>query len=302
MSDGVTPQKFNELRDKIMDEISFAMGLGRSGLQRMLIRPLVWLPASRFARVAARFDQHVPEEGIPGGARQLLGDLRIRVLARGADRIPTRGPLLIVSNHPGAYDSVAIASQVPRADLKILASDVPFLRAVPHTNQKFIYVPSQSNGKMAALRQAIQHLQSGGALMIFAHGDVEPDPGFMQGAWEAIGDWSASVEVMLRKVPEAWLQVVIASDVLFAAYVRSPLTRLRSSAARQQKLAEVFQVIQQLVLPGSLRNEVRLSFARPVRGSELGGQGAMGQVVEIGRQLLAEHLEVYHSSSRPLGG
>ena len=122
----------------------------------------------------------------------------------------------------------------------------------------------------------------------------------MQGAREAIGDWSSSIEIMLHKVPDAWLQVVIASNVLFENYVKSPITRLRGTAARRQKLAEVLQVIQQLIFPGSLRNEVHISFANPIRGGDLGSRGIMPKVVEIGRQLLDDHMEIFYRSSGPM--
>jgi hypothetical protein len=289
--------KIRELRNKITDEICYALGLGRSGWRRFILRPLVWLPADRFSRFVARFDARVPLEGLPGGARQLMSDLGVKVQARGLEQVPREGPLLVVSNHPGAYDSIAIASLLPRKDLKIVVSDIPFLRAVPETCQRFIFVPPAGSGRMAVLREAIQHLQSGGAVMIFAHGDVEPDPGFMQGARETIGEWSASVEVMLRKAPQAWLQVVIASDVLVEKFVRSPIARLRRTPTRQQKLAEFLQVIQQLVFPGSVRAEVHLSFARPVPASELGPDRLMPGVIALARALLGDHLAAFKENS-----
>jgi len=74
-----------------------------------------------------------------------------------------------------------------------------------------------------ALRSAIDHLHSGGSLLIFAHGDVEPDPELrFTGAHESILEWSRSVEAMLRKVPQAWLQVTIASGVFNAPVCRQP--------------------------------------------------------------------------------
>ena len=298
-TEGVSSRKIREMRAKIMDEISYALGFGRQGLRRLLIRPIVWLPASRFAWIAARFDHHVPTEGLPGGSRQLLSDLMVRVVARGEENIPIDGPLLVVSNHPGAYDSVSIASRIPRPDLKIVVTDVPFLRAVPNTDKQFIYVPAEIDGRMAALRKAIQYLQEGGSVLIFAHGEVEPDPGFMQGAWEAIGEWSSSVEVMLRKVPDTWLQVVIASDVLFENFVKNPITHLQKTTSKRQKLAEFLQVGQQLVFPSSLHNEVHISFANPVRGADLGSRNLMPKVIEIAREQLKEHMSIFHNSSVP---
>ena len=238
--------------------------MSRTGRWRYLLRPLFRLPAQRFARLIARFEARVPAEGLPGGARQLLSDLAVSVTTRGTEYIPHTGPLLVVSNHPGAYDSVALTAHIPRPDLHVVVSDIPFLRVLPETGSRFIFVPSQSDGRTAALRSSIQHLQQGGAVLIFAHGDVEPDPAFMPGAREALNDWSRSIEIMLRKVPHTWLQIAIASDVLIPRFVYSPITHLRQKLSQRQKLGEVMQIIQQLLLPNSVQACAHLSFDRPV--------------------------------------
>lgn len=284
----------SQLCNAITDEIAYAMGFSRTGRLRYLLRPLLRLPAWRFARLMDRFEARVPAEGLPGGCRQLLFDLGVSVQARGAQHIPPTGPLLVVSNHPGAYDSIALAAHIPRPDLHMVVSDIPLLRVLPETGARFIFVPSQSDGRMAALRASIQRLQRGEAVLIFAHGDVEPDPAFMPGAREALGDWSASIEIMLRKVPQAWLQVTIASDVLIPRFVHSPIAHLRRKHSQQQKLGEFMQVIQQLVLPKSLHACARLSFDHPVCAAELAAEGIMPSVVRRARSLLDDHLAAFH--------
>ena len=48
------------------------------------------------------------------GSQWLLSQLVTGVTVRGAEAIPLTGPLIVVSNHPGAYDSVAILASLPR--------------------------------------------------------------------------------------------------------------------------------------------------------------------------------------------
>ena len=43
--------------------------------------------------------------------------------------LPSEGPLLIVSNHPGAADILALAAALPRKDIKFVAQDRPMFRA-----------------------------------------------------------------------------------------------------------------------------------------------------------------------------
>ncbi len=277
-------------REKIIDEIFYALGLSRSGFGRRLLGPLFRLPAGRFGRIAACADAEAKRSGITGGSRWILSCLSLNPTARGAEYVPLDGPLLVAANHPGAYDSVAILSCIPRQDIRVFISDVAFTRAFSFASRYFIYTPGNTAGRLTALRASIDHLRSGGGLLIFAHGDVEPDPEFNPGASEAIGDWSRSIEIMLREVPETRLLVAIASGVLIPKSMKNPIVRIRKTAARRQKLAEVLQVIRQMIRPQSLRIDAHISFGQPVKGKDLAGDKIMPAVSEIARRLLAEHL------------
>lgn len=277
-------------REKIIDEICYALGVSRSGVMRRLLGPLFRRPAGIFGRIAARADNEVGSSGLGGGARLILPDFSLCPSVRGAENIPVDGPLLVASNHPGALDSIAIMSCIPRKDLKVLLSDVAFFRAFTNARQYFNYVPPDTAGSMTTLRASIDHLKRGGALLIFAHGDVEPDPELSPGASQAIQDWSRSIEIMLRKVPETWLQVTIASGVLMSKFVHNPIVKIRKTAVRRQKLAEVLQICQQMVFPRSVQTHVHISFAKPARGKDLGGEELMPAVVQIARRLLQDHM------------
>jgi len=285
-------------REKITDEICKALGLPPTGLMRRLLGPLFRLPASRLARVAVRVDNEVGFSGLSGGARLILPDLSLEVTARGASSIPADGPLLVVSNHPGAFDSVAILSCIPRKDVKVLLSDVPFTRAFASARRYFIYVPPSASGRTRTLRASIDHLKSGGALLIFAHGDVEPDPEVNPGAAECIQDWSRSVEMMMSAVPDCRLQVTIASGALLPKFVFSPIVKIRKTAAKRQKLAEFLQISQQMAFSRDDKTHVHISFAEPVRGMDLAGDELMPAVIDIARRLLKEHLESLGTNQR----
>jgi len=288
-------------RDRIIDEICYALGVGRSGVMRRLLGPLFKRPAGRFGRIAARADLEVRSTGISGGARQILPDFSLTVSARGVELIPQDGPLLVVSNHPGALDSLAILSRIPRKDLKVFLSDVPFTRAFSAARQYFIFVPPERAGRLAALRGSIDHLRSGGALLIFPHGDVEPDPEVSPGAAESIQGWSRSIEIMLRRVPESWLQAAIVSGVLAQKSVRSPFVKIRKDPARRQKLAEVLQLSRQMAFPRSVRTHVHVSFAKPVKGPDLAKEELMPALIGVARRLLDDHLASWQIPSLSRG-
>lgn len=276
--------------ERIIDEVCYALGVGREGVRRRLLGPLFRLPARRLGRIASRADRAVIDAGLSGGSRLILPDLNMTVSARGAELIPADGPLLAIANHPGALDSIAILSCLPRKDTSVLISDVPFTRAFMVARRHFIYVPLRTEGRGPALRASIAHLRRGGSLLVFPHGDVEPDPEIGPGAAEAFQNWSRSIEIMVRAVPECQILVAIASGVLLPRFARSPFVRLRKSPVRQQKLAEVIQLCRQMVFPRSVGTRVHISFARPVSGGNLARSEIMPAAVRTARALLEDHL------------
>jgi len=288
------PEQVAVLRTRITDEIFFALGLGRTGLLRRLLARLVWKPADRFGHIAANFENEVLRAGLGAGACRVMQDFDLSVDACGIEQIPPTGPLLILCNHPGAYDSVVVTACIPRPDLKLVVSDVPFTRALEIASPNFIYVSTDTVERMGALRQSVEHLQRGGAILLFANGEVEPDPAFMPGGAEAMRTWSRSIEIMLRKVPATRLQVAIASGVLLPRFVYSPLTRIRQRPYHRQKMGELLQIVQQLLFPHSVSPiRVRVSFSPPVLPSELGGDELLQAVIQYAQAQLTEHLEIF---------
>jgi hypothetical protein len=284
-------------RDKIINEICYALGLSRSGLVRRLIGPLFRFPANRLGRIAIRGDRKVSISGLGGAARRILPDLSLHPSVLGPVDVPMDGPLLVVSNHPGGFDSIAILSCIPRKDLKVVLSDVPFTRAFSVARRYFIYVPSDVHGNTATLRDSIDHLKRGGALLTFAYGDVEPDPELSGGSAASFQDWSRSIDIMLREVPDAWLLVTIISGVQRPMFANSPLLKFRKTTPQRQKLAEVLQIIQQMIFPSGIRTNAHISFSKPVRASELSKGELMPSVIAIARRLLDDHMASLSSIS-----
>jgi hypothetical protein len=295
-----TRQQIERMRERITDEIFSAFGFAKQGAIRRWFGWLFNLPASRFARLFADADEEVGVHGLGHGCRTALERISVRLHVRGSELIPREGPLLVVSNHPGAYDSLALASSVPRRDLRIFVHEVPFYRAIPHTSRYFIYTPGGNDptGRMIALRNSIENLRSGASLLLFGSGRIEPDPAIMPGAESALERWSRSIEVLLRKVPETRLVLAITSGVLLRRFALHPFTRIHRDPIKQRRLAEFMQVIQQMVFPGTIRVETQVSFAPPVTVAELAkesaGMGLMRAIFLRARSLLKEHIETWH--------
>lgn len=290
-----------KLRRTISDEVCIALGISDKGVLRKLLGPVFWPPAQAFARLVARVDHLVQEKGIPDAAKFLLENFVDEVQVQGAESVPREGPLLVASNHPGAYDSIAILSSLPRQDIKIIVSDIPFLHSLPVISKSLIYASPGPHGRMAALRAMLRHMQEGGALLIFPTGLVDTDPEMPLAqqsirAEKELGNWSSSLELILRKAPQTRLLVTIVSGVLAPACLHNPLTRLPREQWRKQKLAEFLQVMQQLVLRRKFDLKPRLSFDFPLTAPEL---LAWGSSTDLQQTIIARARQVLHTHLNP---
>lgn len=284
----------SEIRSAITDEIFFALGLHRRGILRRGLGWLFGLPAGIFARFMAEVDRSVAEDGPLAGCQKMLDHLGVAIGAQGKSNIPEDGPAIILANHPGAYDSLAICSLLPRKDLKIIVSKTRFYQQLPNIHPALLYVSKAYGESMLALRHAIDHLKQGGILLQFGSGLIEPDP-----ANHLVGDgvfekWSHSLEILFRKAPETLVVPTIVSGVLLERFFKHPLTWLRRDAMDQRRLAEFRQVIHQLLFPKSVHARPQVSFGSPFKLADVDSKGAkdslMPRVIERVKRQLQDHL------------
>jgi hypothetical protein len=279
----VTREQIVYLRERITDEIFAAFGMKKYGTMRKLFGWLFFLPTSRFARMFSEADEAVSRGGLGAGCKVLMDYLSVHVNASGVENIPSDGPLMILSNHPGAYDSVAIGSNITRRDFRVIAGEIPFYYALPNISPLLIYAPvaSDTAGRMVTLRNAIAHLQAGGSLLHFGAGTIEPDPSVQAGAIEWMSRWSPSVEIMLRKAPETTVVPTIASGVLLKRFFKHPVTLIRKQPVAKRRVAEFMQVLQQLVFPRSIKADMHLRFAQAIPVSELMSEAGNGRLMPV---------------------
>jgi hypothetical protein len=293
-----------ELRRALSTDILEAVGLPPGSPLRAVFSPLVWPPAHLFARLAAEFDRHVAQSGLIEAVRWVLPRFVDGVHALGTENIPAAGPLVIASNHPGTYDGLVIASCLPRDDLKIVVTDRPFLRGMHGSFPHLIYTPRDTEGRMGVVREAVRHLREGGSLLVFARGKVEPDPAVVPGAEEALGDWSPSVPLFLRRVPGASLVVTIVSGVLAPSALRHPVARLREGWPARQLLAEVVQISQQMLLRRRFGLAPTVRFAVPLMAGDVGegrdASAALAAILARARDLLDDVREVERWQDSPI--
>ena len=211
------------------------------------------------------FDTVVGRHGLPRGAAWALRQFVGRVEVTGEGQVPAEGPLLIVANHPGLSDTLALIACVGRADLRVVAADWPFFRALRHTSRHLIYLPTQAAGRRDVIRQVVEHVRAGGAILAFPRGALEPDPAVLPGAVESLRRWSRSIGLFLRLAPRVQVVSAVVSGVLSASAQRHPLTRLRRRPRDRRRFGEMLQI----VVPAYRRVTVRVAFGPPLRAEHV---------------------------------
>ncbi len=285
----------NDLTRFITDEILIALKQPPRGIARRLLGPLLYLPARRFATLMAEGDRRVALNGLVDGARWLLTQIVAGLEMHGVEHVPKEGPVLIAANHPGAYDTVILIAGSGRGDLKMVASDVPFTRALIATAPHLIYISPDdldAPDRITAIRAGIRHLQDGGALLLYPGSIVDPDPDILSGAEDALKSWSGSLDIFLRHAPRTRVVPAIVGGVLSQRYFHNPLMKIPKTEWEKRKLAEVIQIGHQMISNKPIDLTPRVTFGEASRGEELCNAAGRYRlaVIERARQVLLEHM------------
>ncbi|HZA46513.1 MAG TPA: 1-acyl-sn-glycerol-3-phosphate acyltransferase, partial [Rubrobacter sp.] len=232
-----SPDQLEAITRACVDDLLSAFGLGGAGRGRLPLELVSRIPARRLARQIAVYDGIVGEQGLAAGGAWALERMSRGAQVGGGENVPREGPLLLVSNHPGLADAVALFAATPRTDLRVVASERPLLEALPNTSRHLLTVPETSTGRFGLVRAATQHLRRGGAVLTFPGGRIEPDPAALPGAVQALDRWSSSVDLFARLTPGLAIVPAVVSGVISPAALRNPLTRLRRRRRDREWLA-----------------------------------------------------------------
>ena len=262
-----------------MDDLISAFGLGGTSHGRALMASISRIPARRLARQILTYDRIVGESGLGTGGAWALKRLSRNTSIEGQENVPRGGPLLLVSNHPGLADVVALFAATPRDDLRVIAAERPFLEALPNTSRHLLTVRETSAGRSGIVRAAARHLRGGGTVLTFPGGRIEPDPAVLPGAVEALDHWSSSADLFARLTPGLAVVPAVVSGVISPSALRNPLIHVRRRRRDREWLAATLQV-----LVPALRNvDARVDFGRPIYAEP----GAVGDaVIEESRRLI----------------
>ena len=257
---------------------------GRPGgaAARALLRPA----ARRVAREFVATDAAFASRALPDAARWTLDHFSASVEVAGLDRVPRSGPILLVANHPGLTDAAGLIAALDRPDIRIVASDYPFLHAMRGLGPHLVFLGATGASQLAWIRAVSRDLRRGGVVLLFPAGRLEPDPAVL-GAEDALLPWSASVDVIHRFAPAAQIVPAAVTGVLSPRAFAHPLTRIRRKPRDRQRVATLLQMID----PRFREVTARIAFGSPLSASELDvsdGAAIVARLAERMRVLLSD--------------
>lgn len=253
-----------------LDDLVASFGWQNQPVLAAMLRKMFMGPAHKFARQMVEYDELVGQVGLHEAScrflkRRYIHDLRVH----GSENIPSSGPVLFLSNHPGMTDTVCLFTAIQRPDLRIIAIHRPFLASLVHVTKQLSYISEDSSDRMRAVRQVSSHLRAGGAALTFPAGQIEPDPDVHEGALDSLCGWTASSGVFLRFAPETKIVPVLVSGVIWERTAHHWLTRFKTTREDQERLAAALQLLA-MIARDARPTTVHVRFAKPITLDEVG--------------------------------
>jgi hypothetical protein len=291
-------QEIPALSESLVDELVAAVGFPRKSIYHKLVWIMFRRITDRLATLGVTFDHLTENAGLPASSELALTYFCTPIAVRGTENIPPEGPLLVVSNHPGAYDGLVIFSKLKRTDICWISSEIPFLEKLPHV-RRHIFFASRTDAlnRMSVMRTSIRHLQNDGTLVYFGAGHRDPDPAVFPDAGKMITDWLPGIDFFFKHVPGLRLLPCIVSGVISARWARHPITLLRRRQIDKQRLSEFGQVISQLLFPKKLMLSPAISFGSSASASDLchetSAPSLLSAVISREKELLLDHCHAF---------
>jgi hypothetical protein len=264
-----------ELATLSVAEIVDAAGLRAApSFVRRLVEMVAGVPSRRLGKTLARFDADVAAHGLGPAARSVMRAFGAEVDVAGA--IPSMGAVLVITNHPGAYDSLATMAALGREDVALLAADRAFLRAMPHVSEHLVFVSDSSTsrstaGRASGLRAALRWLGAGRVLVQYGAGAIEPDARFASEGDDVLGTWSDGTSVLVVQALKIGASIVPAfvSGVHSVRAKRLPFVRWA-----ERRGITTFAPLLQATLPGFRDVHVTVRIGAPLEASALAALAA----------------------------
>ena len=269
-------ERLRRLDAVCLRDMAALAGLGDRPLGQRALQLVLGGRVRRFAREVARFDRAIGRDGLPAAAAELARRYGTEIAVLDATRVPRDGPLLLVANHPGLADALAVYATVGRPDLLAVARPQPLLTLLPEMSGHVLVAPDAGPARAGAVRAMLRHLGEGGALLLSPAGHLEPEPSVLAVGQDPLGAWSPGVGTLVRLATRRgiWPRIVpTAISGVLAEPIRrrfGPLLHLRRTPQGRADLAALLQ----LAFPGLGSTTARVRYGEPLDAAALAATDA----------------------------
>lgn len=248
----------------VAEMVDAAGARGAPWIAQRFVSTLARLPSARLGRSLARFDADLATVGVADAATALLRRFGAAVEVEGD--VPPSGAVLVVTNHPGAYDSIAMLAAVRRDDVALVAAERTFLAAMPRFCEHLVFVADSRAkdsvmGRTAGLRRALSWLQAGRVLVQYGAGAIEPDARFARPGAAVLGEWSNGTGMLAAYAAKHGFALVPA--LVSGVHSRRAMALPGVRWAERRGVTTIAPLIQATV-PGFRDVRVRVRFGAPI--------------------------------------
>lgn len=228
-------QHFREAYPAYADSVATAFG-ERPPWLRQLIKWVAFPFTLEMVRLGHHYELLVNQDGsVQRASEWLLRTCSAGVTAHGAENIPSEGALLIVANHAGMGDAIAIHTFLPRRDIYTVVFRRGLLAGLPSFVNYCIVI--DEDDPIGSIRQIVRVLKEGHAVLLFPYGQIEHDPALdLHKANSTLEGWSRSIEIIARQVTGIAVLPAAVGGVLSRRGLRHPITRRFKTFNRQSFL------------------------------------------------------------------
>lgn len=253
-----------------LDDLARSLGWGRHPL-RVLLWVALALPAALFTWRLLRFDRMLGLGGTRFAARRALQWFYRGVcVVTDVPSFDTGG--LVVSNHPGLGDSLALMAVLPQDRYRLVANDRVFFRCLPNVLERLILVPADPTERHRVVGAILEAVGRGELVVLYPAGSIEPDPAFRRWGWISpevplLGEWSGVVALVARRLKRGGGRIypVLVSDVFSQRSVCSWWSAMGRTREERERRAVGYQLLRGL----GRDTEVRVAFAPPLQSDFL---------------------------------
>ena len=121
----LSPPPVQEIALEVLRDVTQHFHFNTEAWWYALMHRIAMLPALKFSEIMRECDIKVATQSLWQAAQDLLARFTRGWEVDGAEHLIKDGPLLVVSNHPGVVDSIALLGVLERPDVHLLVNERP---------------------------------------------------------------------------------------------------------------------------------------------------------------------------------